>query len=107
VRREPDEEGRTGETEQLPFSDKLTDAEWCQHYLEQISPHSSLVAIAAKVLEELATIADVCTQVVVAPIPEVKIVTPTPVSFELVELPETHARQGSADCPGGMCSIDH
>ena len=23
------------------------------------------------------------------------------------DLPETHARQGSAECPGGMCPIDH
>jgi hypothetical protein len=31
-----------------------------------------------------------------------------PVSeFELPNLPETHARQGSGDCPSGMCPIDH
>jgi hypothetical protein len=91
--REPDEESGTGETPQMPFSDELTDGEWCQHYLQQIEHEPRLMAIAAKVLEELATISDVRGSVL-----------PTPVA--LVELPETFARQGTAECPSGVCPLD-
>jgi hypothetical protein len=84
--------------------DEMTDADWCQMYLLQLEYEPSLMAIAAKFLEELATVADLRKHV--ASEPARKIVQAI-VNSPNFEFPETYARQGTADCPSGACPLDH
>jgi len=136
---EPDEEGRTGETEQsddpsvldelvarwdrkypdgfVPedSSEAMTHYDWCQFHLSQIEEDLKLMAIAADFLEKLADIAamnnaasskkywDKSGGLPPRPLSHVVDEVSAPV---FIDLPETHARQGTAECPGGLCSFD-
>jgi hypothetical protein len=82
----------------------MTDADWCQMYLLQLEYEPNLMAIAAKFLEELATVADLRKHV--ASEPARKIVQAI-VNSPNFGFPETYARQGTADCPSGACPLDH
>jgi hypothetical protein len=93
------------EPAKLSTSDDMTDADWCQMYLLQLENEPSLMAIAAKFLEELATVADLRKCFADRPIVR-KIVDDAFVAASL-DLPETYARQGTADCPSGACPLDH
>jgi hypothetical protein len=85
--------------------DKMTDADWCQMYLLQLEYEPSLMAIAAKFLEELATVADL--RKYVATIKPVQAVADIAITSTTLDLPETYARQGTADCVHGNCPLDH
>jgi hypothetical protein len=93
------------EPAKVSTDDEMTDADWCQTYLLQLEYEPSLMAIAAKFLEELATVADLRKCFADRPIVR-KIVDDAFVAASL-DLPETYARQGTADCPSGACPLDH
>jgi hypothetical protein len=93
------------EPAKVSTDDEMTDADWCQMYLLQLADEPSLVAIAAKFLEELATVADMRKCFADRPIVR-KIVDDAFVAASL-DLPETYARQGTADCVHGNCPLDH
>jgi hypothetical protein len=96
-------------------SDKLTAPEWCQYYLGQLKNDPRSLSIAADYLEKLADIAEMNRAVsskkyhskgsgTLRPLDEVVDEVSAPI---VINLPETHARQGTAECPGGLCSMDH
>jgi hypothetical protein len=93
------------EPDKVSTDDKMTDADWCQMYLLQLEYEPSLMTIASRFLEELATVADMRKCFADRPIVR-KIVNDAFVAASL-DLPETYARQGTADCPSGACPLDH
>jgi hypothetical protein len=80
--------------------DELTNLEWCQYYLAQIEYQPSLMAIAVSFLSELADVASLRENMASEPVRK-------PIQVEILDLPETHARQSTPDCPSGACPIDH
>jgi hypothetical protein len=90
--KEPDEEGKTGETEQ-------TETKSYDRLLTQIEQDTELLKIAIAFLEQLAVVAMKKKQ---APV-----IAAVKAEAMALDLPETYAREGSADCPSGMCPIDH
>jgi hypothetical protein len=84
-------------------STQMTNADWCEHYLREIKDSPKLMAIAVKLLEELATIADLQNHLTKEPSGVVEVTFSTPSLY----LPETHARQSTADCVHGNCPADH
>jgi hypothetical protein len=109
---EPDEEGRTGETEQSDCDQYYND---CRLSLCQLEDDPKLLAIAADFLEKLTDIAamnnaasskkywDKSGGLPPRPLSHVVDEVSAPI---LVDLPETHARQGMEGCPSGMCGLD-
>jgi hypothetical protein len=79
------------------------------------------MAIAAAFLEELATVASLRKNLRNEPIRQAlqDMAVKAPVLIKgniasikerpgiVLDLPETNARQGSVDCPSGMCGLDH
>jgi hypothetical protein len=82
--------------------DNVTDIELCQQHLLQIERDPKTLVIAASFLEELAAIVDTkqhskSIQQSIQPAAD----------DDTLNLAETYARQGTAECPGGMCPLDH
>jgi hypothetical protein len=110
------------EPDKVSTDDEMTDADWCQMYLLQLEYEPSLMTIAAKFLEELATVADlrkhVATQAPIQKVSDIVIrkhptikpvqtVADIAITSTTLDLPETYARQGTADCVHGNCPLDH
>ena len=113
---EPDEEGSTGETPQLvntqesSFESKLG---WCYHCLEQLEHEPELLENVAGILT---SVADFVTRKKHLAMAGDRVEAECGViEFGLagdkvdaaafaVDLPETFARQGTPECPGGLCS---
>jgi hypothetical protein len=128
---EPDEECRTGETPQdgtllgdeiasnmetmhpdqvrdfaegylqAQTGEELSDYERCNIALLQLEYQPLLLGIAARLLENLSEIASIHKRIG----QEYFRLATQGVNF--FDLPETHARQGTDECPSGMCPIDH
>lgn len=84
-------------------SAQMNNADWCEHYLKEIKDSPKLMAIAVRFLEELTAIADLQNHLTKEPSGVVEVTFSTPSLY----LPETHARQSTADCPSGACPVDH
>jgi hypothetical protein len=133
---EPDEDGRTGETQQDGAllgdePDEPTLAEQCYLAIAQMEHDPDLMLIAAHVLYQLGNIQSMKQHLANEPIrqavqaavdsgviefgekPRKGGGTLRPLDEDVdevsaplfIELPETHARQGSAECPGGLCEL--
>jgi hypothetical protein len=99
---------------------ELTWREECEFALIHISSDPDLRRLAANLLENLSDISQLRRVWPAGSNPKLQHFNPQPIQqvlpsvwdepvseFELPNLPETHARQGSGDCPSGMCPIDH
>jgi hypothetical protein len=116
---EPDEECRTSETEQKGDIDQIYNE--CRLSLIAIEDDADLLQIAADVLKGLAAanhlrkgrqkLSECSGKHQVRKESSVDTLKPNTdkglkVREVLVNLPETNARQGTAECPGGLCSLD-
>ena len=93
------------------------DSEDCYFYLSQLEHEPKLVAIAADFLEQLAAVASLKQQLHNAPVmktfqdavdntdSKLGDVLRAKMSEPFLDLPETFARQGTPECPGGLCSL--
>jgi len=86
----------------------------CQYHLDQLKDNPKLLSVAVSFLKKLTDIADLDNAAASKKYHEKAGGLPTrPLSHVvdevsapiLVDLPETHARQGSAECPGGLCDL--
>ena len=120
---EPDEEGRTGETPQDGSllgnaSQGEVDQTWasmkaycrCERLLGQLEDQPLLLEAVANILEQIVSITQLKTEMVQEFLKSNQLIQDAiakPVDSGVIEfeLPETHARQGSAECPGGLCEL--
>jgi len=98
---EPDEECRTGETEQT--GDELSPYERCNISLLQLEYDPEFLVIAASILEGLATAANVRKHIANEPVRQ--LLQKAADDGLLINLPETNARQGTEGCASGMCDL--
>lgn len=79
--------------------------------LSEIEGHSDLQGLAIALMVDIASIGKLRESATQQPAgtqqPLPSVWDDALTEFELPNLPETHARQGSGDCPSGMCPIDH
>jgi hypothetical protein len=83
------------------FDLSKANAKLCNEYLASINNDSKLVRMAANFLGQLARLYELKQCSNVAPSESKAIAQP------MLQLDETYAREGSLDCPSGMCPLDH
>lgn len=101
---------------------ELTWREECEFSLNNISSDPELRRLATSLLENLSDLVGLRKVWPAGSHPDLQRFNPAPAGtqqplpsvwddalteFEIPNLPETHARKGSGDCPSGMCPIDH
>lgn len=93
------------------------DSGMCYYYLSRLEYDPHLMQIATSFLCELASVASLKQQLYNEPIrrelqgtlddPSSKLGAEIRAKMTMPDLPETFARQGTEDCPSGVCPLDH
>jgi hypothetical protein len=76
----------------------------CQELLNKIKDDSKLMAIAEGFLQQLAMVDELKQNQGVI---EFVLSESKAIAQPMLQLDETYAREGSLDCPSGMCPLDH
>jgi hypothetical protein len=76
----------------------------CQELLNKIKDDSKLMAIAEGFLQQLAMVDELKQSQGVI---EFALRESKAIAQPVLQLEETYAREGSLDCPSGMCPLDH
>ena len=93
------------------------DSDLCYYYISRLEYEPYLMKIATSFLSELADVASIKQQLYNEPIrrelqgaledPSSKLGVKIRAKMTMPDLPETFARQGTEDCPSGVCPLDH